>query len=62
MIKMTHIELTSYFEKLNNLESDEVLGGNSAYGGASRLELYRMIIKHDFEIYKTLNCLTYNAG
>jgi len=54
--------MKSYFEKMNNLEKDEILGGNSPYGGASRLELYHIIISHDLEVYSNLNHLTYNAG
>lgn len=55
VIKITLIELKAYLENLNDLERGQVIGGNSPLAGMSKLELYRMIILHDIEIYSVVN-------
>lgn len=62
MINMSIQQMKTYLIDMNNIEKNQPVGGNSPYGNASRIELYRMIVQHDLDIYSKLNYLTFNAG
>lgn len=54
--------MKAYLAGLNDMERRDVIGGNSDFGGASRLEIYAMVLKHEQELYKNLNALTFKGG
>ena len=44
------------------MEWATVIGGNSKFAGMSKLQIYKLIIKHDLMIYDCLNSLTNPGG
>ncbi len=62
LIKVSQGNIRTHVNEFNDLDRATVIGGNSKFAGMSKLQIYKLIIKHDLMIYDSLNSLTNPGG